>query len=54
MTTATIDEFDLDIQVGVIDPAQVFTPLMGTSSPHSEPCCSDWTCPVDCMSTAVC
>ncbi|WP_405058190.1 hypothetical protein OG474_36380 [Kribbella sp. NBC_01505] len=49
MTTATLDDFDLDIQLGVLDPHRIATPEMLTtrSNPHSEPCCTDWNCPTD-------
>ncbi|MEU0093287.1 hypothetical protein [Kribbella sp. NPDC006257] len=54
MPTATIDDFDLDIRLEAIDPHRVSAPKMGTSNPHSEPCCSDWTCPIDCKPTVDC
>ncbi len=54
MPTALLDEFDLDIRLEATDPHQIGMPKMATSRPLSEPCCSDWTCPIDCKPTVDC
>lgn len=43
MPTATLDDFDLDIQVGILDRQLIAAPELVTtrSSPRSEPCCDD-------------
>ncbi|WP_344158570.1 hypothetical protein [Kribbella yunnanensis] len=53
MSTATLDEFDLDIRLEVIDSQRIGTPMMATSRPWSEPCCSH-SCPIECKPSVDC
>lgn len=54
MPTATIDDFDLDIQLGPLDPHRLNQPMMTGTRPDSEPCCTEWKCSDDCRLTANC
>ncbi|MFK4085811.1 hypothetical protein ACI2LF_17000 [Kribbella sp. NPDC020789] len=51
MPTALLDDYDLDIQLG--DPHRIGTPMMATSRPWSDPCCSH-SCPIECQPSLDC
>lgn len=54
MPIALLDDYDLDIQLGPIGRPRIDQPFLSGTRPDSEPCCSDWTCPIDCKPTGDC